>query len=70
MEPTVATDQDIVGWMLKGAAALIMFLLSLGVKDIRDRLRDAEQLCSQLKLLEQRLDRMEKDYDELRKKVN
>lgn len=68
--PNTSVDQDIVGWLLKGAAALIMFLLSLGVKDIRDRLRDAERLCSRLELLEARICRLEKDCDELRQKVN
>lgn len=54
------TDQDIVGWMLKGAAALILFLLSLGVKDIKDRIRDAERLCARIEALEERIVSLER----------
>lgn len=55
-----SADQDIVGWMLKGAAALILFLLSLGVKDIKDRIRDAERMCARLDVLEERITALER----------
>lgn len=32
-----------MNWALKAAGAVILFLLSLGIKDIRDRLRKAEE---------------------------
>lgn len=60
MTSSPAPEQEILGWMLKGAAALILFLLSLGIKDIRDRIRDAERMCARLEALEERITNIER----------
>lgn len=41
MQTTVDT-QDLVSWVVKGLAAVVMFLLALGAKEIRDRIISAE----------------------------
>lgn len=40
---TGTIDQDWIAWALKATGAVILFLLSLGVKDIRDRLKRSEE---------------------------
>lgn len=51
--PTPITSEEIVGWALKAAGAIILFLLSLGIKDIRDRVKKSEELCIQVDSLYQ-----------------
>lgn len=40
---TASLDQDWIAWGLKAMGAVILFLLSLGIKDIRDRLKKSEE---------------------------
>lgn len=42
MQTTVDTS-DLVSWIVKGLAAVVMFLLALGAKDLRDRIKNAEE---------------------------
>lgn len=56
-----------IGWVVKGLAGLVLFLLTLGIKDIRDRLRDAEMLIAKVQILEDRIKQLEREIDTLRK---
>lgn len=64
---SLGPDQDIVGWVVKGLAGLVMFLLAIGIKDIRDRLRDAEMMVAKVQILEDRIKQLEREIDTLRK---
>lgn len=67
MQSSIGPDQDVIGWIVKGLAALVLFLLTLGIKDIRDRLRDAEMLIAKVQILEDRIKQLEREIDTLRK---
>lgn len=41
MQTTVDTS-DLISWIVKGLAAVVMFLLALGAKDLKDRIKNAE----------------------------
>lgn len=55
----VMEDANWMAWALKAAGALIMFLMALGLKDIRDRIKRAEELCGLLQVLEERISGLE-----------
>lgn len=44
---TIALDSSVVGWLVAACGSLVMFLLGLGVKDLKDRLRKSEMLCTE-----------------------
>lgn len=56
MSDPVVVDRSVISWLLGSAGAFILFLLGLGVKDIRDKMRKVDTLCLRLERLEQRVD--------------
>lgn len=48
---TTSIDQDWIAWGLKAMGAVILFLLSLGIKDIRDRLKRSEEAYTKVESL-------------------
>lgn len=42
---SVSVDSAVMGWLVAAGGSLIMFLLGLGIKDLKDRLRKSEALC-------------------------
>jgi hypothetical protein len=56
MADPVVIDRSVISWLIGAAGAFILYLLSLGVKDLRDKMRKVDQLCIRLERLEQRVD--------------
>jgi hypothetical protein len=52
----VTIDRSVISWLIGAAGAFIFFLLSLGVKDIKDKMRKVDQLCIRLERLEQKVE--------------
>jgi hypothetical protein len=56
MSNPVNIDQTVIGWLLASAGAFILFLLGLGVNDLRAKMKKTDLLCIRLTQLEQRLE--------------
>lgn len=67
------TDIDVVGWLIKGLAALVLFLLSLGVKDIRDRVKASEtaalEAIAKMTVLKGKLETIEADIEYIKQEI-
>jgi hypothetical protein len=53
----VQVDQSIVSWILGVCGTLILFLISLGIKDIRERMEKVDRLCLEIEKLRTKYDR-------------
>lgn len=56
MADPIVMDRSVVSWLLGSAGAFILFLLGLGIKDLREKIRKVDILCVRLERLEQRVD--------------
>jgi len=45
---SISVDSSVVGWLMAACGTLVMFLLGLGAKDLKDRLKKSEQLCLEI----------------------
>jgi hypothetical protein len=45
----VSLDKTVIGWLLGAGGAFILFLLGLGVSDIRNKMKKVDQLCLELR---------------------
>jgi hypothetical protein len=52
----VVLDRSVISWLIGAAGAFILYLLSLGVKDVREKMRKVDQLCMRIERLEQKVD--------------
>jgi hypothetical protein len=53
----VQVDQSIVSWILGVCGTLILFLISLGIKDIREKMEKVDRLCLEIEKLRTKYDR-------------
>jgi hypothetical protein len=53
----VQVDQSIVSWILGVCGTLILFLISLGIKDIREKMEKVDHLCLEIEKLRTKYDR-------------
>ena len=70
-------DPTWMGWLLAIAGGVILFLVTWGSKDFRDkfndifeRLREVETLCSKVDVLTERLGSICRDLERLERKIN
>jgi hypothetical protein len=56
MSDPVVLDRSVISWLLALAGAFILFLLGIGVKDVRDKMKKVDVLCVRVGKLEERLD--------------
>lgn len=56
MADPVVLDRSVISWLLGAAGAFILFLLGLGVADVRAKMKKVDLLCVRLERLEQRVD--------------
>jgi hypothetical protein len=54
----VQIDGNAVSWLMSAAGAFILFLLGLGIKDLRDRIKKVDQICVRLAVIEAELKSM------------
>jgi hypothetical protein len=52
----VTIDRSVISWLLGSAGAFILFLLGLGVSDVRSKMKKVDLLCMRMERLEQRMD--------------
>jgi hypothetical protein len=57
MADPVTIDRTVISWLLGLAASFILFLLGLGAKDIKDKLRKVDDQCRLIILLRGDMDR-------------
>lgn len=57
MPNVVQVDQSIVSWILGVCGTLILFLISLGIKDIREKMEKVDRLCLEIEKLRTKYDR-------------
>lgn len=57
MPNAVQVDQSIVSWILGVCGTLILFLISLGIKDIREKMEKVDRLCLEIEKLRTKYDR-------------
>jgi hypothetical protein len=63
MADPITLDRSVISWLLASAGAFILFLLGLGVKDIRDKMRKVDTLCMRVGKLEERVDSEMRDRE-------
>jgi hypothetical protein len=56
MADPVTIDRSVISWLLGAAGAFILYLLTLGVKDVKDKMKKVDQLCIRLERLEQKVE--------------
>jgi hypothetical protein len=61
-DQSVITDAKWVEWILKAAGALIIFLLGLGLKDVRDKLNKIDNFASQIEAMKVKIEYLEKRF--------
>lgn len=44
---SITVDSSVVGGLMAASGTFVMFLLGLGVKDLKERLRKSEALCDE-----------------------
>jgi len=42
---SITVDSSVFGWLMTAGGTFLMFLLGLGIKDLKDRLHKSEELC-------------------------
>lgn len=57
MPNVVQVDQSIVSWILGVCGTLILFLIGLGIKDIREKMEKVDRLCLEIEKLRTKYDR-------------
>ena len=57
MPNVVQVDQSIVSWILGVCGTLILFLIGLGIKDIRGKMEKVDRLCLEIEKLRTKYDR-------------
>ena len=57
MPNAVQVDQSIVSWILGVCGTLILFLISLGIKDIREKMEKVDRLYLEIEKLRTKYDR-------------
>lgn len=57
MPNVVQVDQSIVSWILGVCGTLILLLISLGIKDIREKMEKVDRLCLEIEKLRTKYDR-------------
>ena len=60
-------DKSVVAWMLSASGAFILFLLGLGFKDVKDKLKKIDTLCLKVVQLEGTIERLEQRLDDMAK---
>ena len=56
MADPITIDRSVISWLLGSAGAFILFLLGLGVSDVRNKMKKVDLLCIRMERLEQRMD--------------
>jgi hypothetical protein len=56
---TIQISESVIGWLLGAAGTLILFLLGLGVTDLRNKLKKVDTMCVSLARMEERVKALE-----------
>jgi hypothetical protein len=59
----IVLDRSVISWLLALAGAFILFLLGIGVKDVRDKMKKVDVLCVRVGKLEERVDSEMRDRE-------
>lgn len=57
MPNVVQVDQSIASWILGVCGTLVLFLIGLGIKDIREKMEKVDRLCLEIEKLRTKYDR-------------
>jgi len=63
MPDVVSLDRSVISWLLGAAGAFILFLLGLGVADVRSQMKKVSTLCLTVSRLEAKIEAMEQRMD-------
>ena len=59
-----------VEWALKGLGALLIFFISLGIKDVREKIRKVEELDKGYGVLYERVDNLARKVERLLREID